>query len=163
MCLFLCGCCKKKKTIREEESSVDSQLKIANSNLNCKQRSSIPSILSNNQALLHTFNNINNILTIIATIVASPIPESSTEPKGIVILLRPDINVKDAKIKFLDLEKSTFSSINVLSPDTAIVPNNNKLIPPTTGVGIVLIRADIFPEKPKITDIMPAPQITYTL
>ena len=61
MCLFLCGCCKKKKTIREEESSVDSQLKIANSNLNCKQRSSIPSILSNNQALLHTFNNINNI------------------------------------------------------------------------------------------------------
>lgn len=61
MCSFLCGCCKKKKTIKEEESLHESQLKISNSNLNCKPRSSIPSIFSNNQALLHTFNNINNI------------------------------------------------------------------------------------------------------
>ena len=61
MCSFLCGCCKKKKNIKEEESLHESQLKIASSNLNCKQRSSIPSIFSNNQALLHTFTNINNI------------------------------------------------------------------------------------------------------
>ena len=103
------------------------------------------------------------MLNTIATSVANPIPLISNAPIVSLIPLRPTINITDARIKFLDLAKSTFSSIKVLNPDTAIVPNNRKLTPPITGVGIVVIRADILPENPKITDINPAPQITYTL
>ena len=99
----------------------------------------------------------------IATTVANPMPVISKFPITTLIPLKPTINITDERIKFLDLAKSTFSSINVLNPDTAIVPNNKKLTPPITGVGIVLISADILPEKPKTIDINPAPHIMYTL
>ncbi|MNR01828.1 hypothetical protein D3C85_1176500 [compost metagenome] len=92
--------------------------------------------------------------------VASAIPLSSTVPIVSLVPLIPITRITVARIMLVALEKSTFCSTNILRPDAAITPNSSMETPPITGVGMLAITAENFPEKESRIAKIEAPPMT---
>lgn len=93
--------------------------------------------------------------------VAVPIPPKLNSPKVSSKLPAPKMMVTAATIRFLLFEKSTLFSIQIFAPAMVIKPKTTIDAPVNTALGMVLITAPNFGDKPK--KIANRPAITNTM
>ena len=79
---------------------------------------------------------------------AVPMPPKEKSPQLIVRLPAPMVSAAAAVIRFLFSEKSTWFSTQMRPPVAAIRPKRTIARPPSTGVGMVWMRAPNLGQKP---------------